>query len=174
MEGINRTSCSCACPSRTGEPHEPVKKSGGFEQASVHWHVFDSEIARVLLLSKLISAQNRANIVTQKSARLVPFVASISPPASGFRPLLTRERLTRFVTHKIHYFGQSHEVFSVTFSGRISADLSVKNTLACCSFCKQTQSRWTRPTNVTRTWRVAEAGKMGEGTITIHDRKRRR
>jgi len=90
-------------------------------------HVFDSETARVLLLSKFMSAQNQADIVTQKSARLVPFVAGISLPASGSRPLLTRECLTSFASNKMNYFCQMPALFSVSFSELISAHFAIKN-----------------------------------------------
>src|SRR5216684_7567500 len=41
--------------------------------------------------------------------------------------------------------------------------------------CKQPQqSRWNRQSNFARTRRVAASGKIGQGNITIHDRKRQR
>jgi hypothetical protein len=98
-----------------------------------------------LLLSKLVSDQNWADIVTQKSARLVPLVAGVSPPASGSWPLLTGNRLTSFVSNKMNYFYQIPALFSsVSFSGLIRAHLSIKNTMEVLSrhllFCPLLQS----------------------------------
>jgi IS1 family transposase len=47
--------------------------------------------------------------------------------------------------------------------------------LGILGVCKtQHKSQWTRPLNFAQIWRVPEAGRIGQGNIRVHDRKRQR